>query len=171
MRSQASFSLRRGAGLDEKRLIVDASVAVDLFASKDLHRTETAERLFRCIKLGNVHVYAPRLFLVEVAGVLVRFLPPKLVRDIARRLAEEINIKGDDSYFERSVEIALATGSRGADAYYIGLAEILGAPLATSDRIQSQNARKAGIKAYYILNRGEMEELIKLLGCYKELQR
>ena len=70
-------------------------------------------------------------------------------------------------YFEISIETALKTGSRGADAYYIGLAKILDAPLATSDRVQSQNARKVGIKSFCILNTKELENLIELLDCGK----
>ncbi len=95
----------------------------------------------------------------------MRFLSPNLARDIVKRLNEEIIIIGDDLYFEKSIKIALATGSRGADAYYISLAEILGVPLATSDKVQAQNARKAGVKAFYIPNKRELEELIKLLSC------
>ena len=158
-------SLERGIGLCEKRLVVDASVAVDLFASRDTHRMQVAEKVFRYTTSSSVYVYAPRLFLVEVAGVLVRFMPPSLVRDIVKRLGEEITLTGDDLYFEKSVRIALATGSRGADAYYIGLAEVLDAPLVTSDRVQAQNAGKAGAKAFYILNRKELDELVKLLDC------
>lgn len=159
-----SSSLGRGIDLHEK-LIIDASVAIDLFASKDACRAEAAEKIFRCTSSNDISIYAPRLFLVEVAGVLVRFLSPNIVNDIVKRLSEEIMIIGDDLYFEKSVKIALATGSRGADAYYIGLAETLNAPLATSDKIQAQNARKIGAKAFYILNRRQLEELIKLLSC------
>lgn len=165
MRSQANSSLGRGIDLHEKKLVIDASVAVDLFAGKDPHRTEAAEKVFRCASSNDIYVYAPRLFLVEVAGVLVRFLSHNIVKDIVERLGEEILIIGDDLYFEKSVKIALATGSRGADAYYIGLAEILNAPLATSDKVQARNARKAGVKAFYILNKMELKELIKLLDC------
>ncbi len=165
MRSQVNSSLRRGIDLHEKKLVVDASVAVDLFAGKDPHRTDAAEKVFRCFLSNSIYVYAPRLFLVEVAGVLVRFLSHNIVKDIVERLSEEILIIGDDLYFEKSVKIALATASRGADAYYIGLAETLNAPLATSDKVQAQNARKVGTKSFYILNRRELEELIKLLDC------
>ena len=35
MRSQVNSSLGRGIDLHEKKLIIDASVAVDLFASRD----------------------------------------------------------------------------------------------------------------------------------------
>ncbi len=139
-------------------------MAIDLFAGRDPHRTGMAEKAFRCASSGGIYVYAPRLFLVEIAGVLVKFLSPSIVKDVVERFGEEILITGDDLYFEKSIKIALATGSRGADAYYIGLAETLNAPLATSDKVQAQNARKAGAKAFYILNKRELEELIKLLG-------
>ncbi len=59
-------------------------------------------------------VYAPRLFLTEVAGVLVRFLPPHIVRGVVERLRDEVTLVGDDLYFAEAVEIALSTGSRGA---------------------------------------------------------
>ncbi len=72
---------------------------------------------------------------------------------------------GDDLYFERAVKIALATGSRGADAYYIGLAEAIRAPLATSDKVQAHNAKRVGVRAYYVLDEKELKELIQLFKC------
>ena len=69
---------------------------------------------------------APRLFLAEVAGVLVRFLSPSIVRGVVEGLRDEVTLVGDDLYFTEAVEIALTTGSRGADSYYIGLAKSLG---------------------------------------------
>ncbi len=146
-------------------LVIDASVAVDLFAGREERRILSAEKLFECISRRGVSIYAPRLFLVEVAGVLVRFLPPNIVRDVVERLRDEVILVGDDLYFTVSVEVALATGSRGADAYYIGLAKTLDAPLATSDKVQALNARKSGIRAFYIPDRGDLEGLLTLLKC------
>lgn len=85
-----------------------------------------SETGYRCL--------CPRLFLAEVAGVLVRFLPHNMVRGIVERLRDEVTLVGDDLYFAEAVDIALATGSRGADSYYIGLAETSNALLATSDK-------------------------------------
>jgi len=149
-------------------LVIDASVAIDLFAGRNVQRAALAEEVFRCTASGNISVYAPRLFLVEVAGVLVRFLAPSLVEEVVNRLEEEINIIGDGLYFERAVKIALATGSRGADAYYIGLAEAIEAPLVTSDKVQAQNAKRAGVRAYYVLDERELEELTQLLKCREQ---
>ncbi len=151
------------------KLVIDASLAIDLFAGRDVRRVALAEEVFRCAASSNIRVYVPRLFLVEVAGVLVRFLAPSLVEEVVNRLEEEISIIGDDLYFERAVKIALATGSRGADAYYIGLAEAIRAPLATSDKVQAQNAKRAGVRAYYVLDEKELEELTRLFRCREQL--
>jgi predicted nucleic acid-binding protein len=102
--------------------------------------------VFTCLEArrGNVRLFAPRLFLAELSGVLVRFLPPP-VAGITDRLEAEVAAIGVDLYFFREpVEAALKTGSRGAGSYCIGLAMVLGAVLATSDRVQAVNARRAG---------------------------
>ncbi len=148
-----------------EKLVIDASVAVDLFAGREELRVASAEKVFECVSRGGTGVYAPRLFLAEVAGVLVRFLPPSVVRDVVERLRDEITLVGDDLYFTEAVEIALATGSRGADSYYISLAKTLNAPLATSDRVQALNAKKSKIKSFYILNKQDLEDFLDILNC------
>ena len=55
----------RGVGLTEKGLLViDASIAIDLFAGKDAGRVRSAERVFECVSSKGISVYAPRLFVV-----------------------------------------------------------------------------------------------------------
>ena len=148
-----------------EKLVIDASVAVDLFAAREEHRVASAERVFECVARRGIAVYAPRLFLAEVAGVLVRFLPTNIVRGVVERLRDEVTLVGDDLYFTEAVEIALTTGSRGADSYYIGLAKTLNVPLATSDKVQALNAKESEIKAFYILNRHDLENLLDILNC------
>ncbi len=80
--------------MPERRLVIDASVAVDLFAGREERRVLAAERLFRCLSGKNVKVYVPRLFLVKVAGVLVRFLPQSMVKQVIERLSEEVLLVG-----------------------------------------------------------------------------
>jgi len=159
------FCLGRGVGLNKSGLVVDASLIVDLFAAKDEARALRAEKVLECVKRRKINVYVPRLFLIEVAGVLVRYLTPTTVERVVDTLSNEVILVGDEAYFNISLEIALATGSRGADSYYLGLARILNVPLATSDKVQAQNARKAEIKSFYILNNNELEELIKYMNC------
>jgi predicted nucleic acid-binding protein len=151
--------------LNKDGLVVDASLVVDLFSAKDEARALMAEKVLECVKRRKINVYAPRLFLAEVAGVLVRYLMPSNVERVVDALSSEVILVGDEAYFKVSIEIALATGSRGADSYYLGLAKILNLPLATSDKVQAQNAKKAGIRSFYILNNNELEELMKYMDC------
>ena len=51
--------------------------------------------------------------------------------------------------------------------YYIGLAKTLNAPLATSDKVQALNAKKSEIKAFYIPNKRDLENLLDILNCKK----
>lgn len=106
----------------------------------------SAEKIFGCVARQDTSVFAPHLFLAKVAGILVRFLPPRIVRGVVHRLRNAITLVGDDVYFTEAVETALATGSRDADSYYICLAKTLNAPLATSVRIQALNAKKLSPK-------------------------
>ena len=72
----------------EKYIVLDASVVVDLFAGRDRDRVDAAEKLFKCIKDSgkSIRVFAPRLFMAEVTGVLVRFIPKDAVRNILNRI-------------------------------------------------------------------------------------
>ena len=150
-----------------EKLVIDASVAMDLFAGREELRIVSAEKLFGCVARQGIGVYAPRLFIAEVAGVLARFLPTNIVRGVVERLRDEVTLVGDDLYFAEAMEIALTTGSRGADSYYIGLAKTLNAPLATSDRVQALNAKKSKIPSFYILNKHDLESLLDILNCKK----
>ena len=59
-----SYFPRRGIGLsitgNDKQVVVDASVAIDLFADRDRARVEVAEKIFMCFKVGSdrVEVFA-----------------------------------------------------------------------------------------------------------------
>ncbi|MEB3760628.1 MAG: type II toxin-antitoxin system VapC family toxin [Desulfurococcales archaeon] len=150
-----------------EKLVIDASVAIDLFAGREELRIVSAEKVFECVTKQGIGVYAPRLFLTEVAGVLVRFLSPNIVRGIVERLRDEVTLVGDDLYFTEAVEIALTTGSRGTDSYYIGLAKTLNAPLVTSDKVQALNAKKSKIRSFFILNKHDLENLLDILKCKK----
>jgi hypothetical protein len=55
----------------------------------------------------------------------------------------------------------LETGCRAIDAYFIATAKLANSTLITNDRIMAENARKAGIEAYYLLE--EFEKVKKRL--------
>jgi hypothetical protein len=83
------------------RIIIDTSVYIDLFSERNEKRVQLAEKLFNCTNLlecdpnpwlrhhrrikskGNsVRLYGPRLLLIELAGVLIRYTLPRAVSNI-----------------------------------------------------------------------------------------
>ena len=63
-------------------------------------------------------------------------------------------------------EVAVKTGSRAADAYFIATAKITNSILITNDKVMAKNAKKANIEAYYLI-----EEFDKAVNRIKELQK
>nr|WP_230972348.1 PIN domain-containing protein [Archaeoglobus neptunius] len=59
-------------------------------------------------------------------------------------------------------KIALNTGCRAIDAYFIATAKLTNSVLVTNDRIMAGNARKARVESYYIIN--EFDTAIKRLA-------
>jgi len=65
---------------------------------------------------------------------------------------EHTNIVEEKEIHDEATEIALLSGCRAIDVYYIATAKRLNAILITSDRIMRKNALKVGIETYYILD-------------------
>jgi len=61
------------------------------------------------------------------------------------------------------VEIALLTGCRAVDAYYIATTNHVNAALITNDRVMKYNALKVGVEAYYLLSDNDYSTLISKL--------
>ena len=57
-----------------KRVVVDASLIIDLYTAPDDMRASIAEEVLSWITTGLVEAYAPKLLMVEVLGVLARYL-------------------------------------------------------------------------------------------------
>ena len=60
--------------------------------------------------------------------------------------------------------MAIKTGSRAADAYFIATAKLTNSILITNDKIMARNAKKAGIESYYLI-----EEFGKAVKRLKEI--
>jgi len=58
---------------------------------------------------------------------------------------------GEGLIHDKAAEIALLTGCRAVDAYYIATAKHANAILITNDRAMKNNASKAGVEAYYLM--------------------
>ena len=69
--------------------------------------------------------------------------------EIIKDILSEVKLipNPDDLAFE----VALKTGSRATDAYFIATAKLTNSILITNDRIMSTNAKKYGVEAYYLI--------------------
>ena len=138
-----------------KRVVVDASVIIDLYAAPDDRRASIAEEVMSWITGGFVEAYAPKLLVVEVLGVLARYLSEEKL-ELVTSSFPPIKLVSEEVFYDEAVRIARRTGSRAADAYYVATASTINGMLLTNDRRQKQDARKAGVKAYYLIEEIEM---------------
>ncbi len=144
-------------------VVVDTSVFVDSILEFDEYRTKIAEDLLETIQNESLEIVNPVLFRVELAGVLSRKLPENRVKLIVEDILEDVKLipNPDDLAFE----VAIKTGSRAADAYFIATAKLTNSILVTNDRIMVKNAKKAGIDAYYLI-----EEFDKAVERLKKIK-
>jgi len=141
--------------LASKRVVVDASVVIDLYAAPDDRRASIAEEVMSWVTAGFVEAYAPKLLVVEVLGVLARYLSEEKLELVASSFPP-IKLVPEEVFYDEAVKIARRTGSRAADAYYIATALTINGILLTNDRHQKQSARKAGVEAYYLVEEIEI---------------
>lgn len=143
--------------------VVDTSVFVDSILEYDKSRTKMAEDLLEIIQNASLEIVDPFLFKVELAGVLSRKLPRNRVELIVKDILEDVRLipNPDDLAFE----VAIKTGSRAADAYFIATAKLTNSILITNDKIMVNNARGYGIEAYYLI-----EEFDKAVERLKEIK-
>ncbi|MDK2464037.1 MAG: type II toxin-antitoxin system VapC family toxin, partial [Candidatus Korarchaeota archaeon] len=121
-------------------VVVDASVWLDLFNEADPARRELAESFFESVR--GMEPLEPALFKVELAGLLARRFSEETVESVVGSLSARARIIEDPS--DLAYRVALVTGSRAADAYYIATAKLTGSILISNDRRQVDGARKAG---------------------------
>ena len=145
--------------------VVDTSVFADyyfLYPRKPERHERAREVLDRLSSLG-LPVYEPFLFEVELRAVLVRRIKPEQVLEIVGIVLRHVNVIGEKLIHDKAAEIALLTGCRAVDAYYIATAKHVNAILITNDKAMKYNALKAGVKAYYLLNDEDYKALISKL--------
>jgi len=74
-----------------------------------------------------------------------------------------VNVIREELIHDKAAEIALLSGCRAVDAYYIATAKHANAILITDDKVMRNNALKTGIKTYYLLNDNDYNTLINKL--------
>ncbi len=136
-------------------IVVDTSVFVDAIIPFRRERHELSLKLFDTLSSRNVPIVAPLLLVVELSGVLARYKPASVVEEHVSRIAGFVNLLDYSVLHEEARRVALSTGCRAADAFFIAAARVTGSILVSSDRRQVSSARHAGVEAYYLLDEFE----------------
>ena len=138
-------------------IVVDTSVWVDLFVPKNEVRSDLAEKAFEVIEEKEMEIYAPKLFVIEFTSMMKRLVG----NVIPTSVFDKINLLDEAVIFETAKDVALKAHPRAADAYFIATAKLTNSLLITNDRIMANNAKKARIEAYYLIE--EFDEVIQHL--------
>jgi predicted nucleic acid-binding protein len=124
-------------------LVVDASVWVARFVPQDEFHGRVRSWLDRQRLTGNKFL-APALLLTEVAGAISRRTGAIA---LGKRTAERLDslpglrlVQMDQTLVREATRLAAELDLRGADAYYIAVADRLEIPLVTLDNDQGQRA-------------------------------
>ena len=132
-------------------IVLDASVIVDALLPRLGERHKRARSLLEVLAERRARVYAPRIMLVELASVLSREKDPALVRELVEELASSISVLGEEKLFDLAYELAFEVRGRAVDAYYVAAAKLTKSILVTCDETMADNAKKAGVEAYFFI--------------------
>ena len=142
-------------------IVLDTSVLVDAIIPFDSERHRKSTTVLEMISSKELVVFEPKLLVVELSAVLARYRSRHIVVNHVNEIVRHVNLVEYEELHETAFDIALSTGCRAIDAFFIGCAKETNSILVSSDKIQVSNARKAGIEAYYLLE--EYDELLARL--------
>lgn len=137
-------------------IVVDTSVFIDLLFEYNSSRTQSAEELFSILEENDLTVLEPDLFKIELMGQIARRVKRDLAPKICEEIFKELAFVRTSDIFDEALSIALETGSRAADSFYIAAAKVDKATLISNDRFQIESAKKSGIEVYNLLHDKEL---------------
>ncbi|RLF02119.1 MAG: PIN domain-containing protein [Thermoprotei archaeon] len=143
-------------------IVLDTSVFVDAIIPFRKDRHELASGVIDLISEKGLELYEPKLLIVELSGILIRFKTIDTVKEHIESILTFINILNYHELHEISLEVALSTGCRAIDAFFIACAKRTDSILISNDELQVLNARRAGVKSFYLLK--EFETIRQELG-------
>ena len=132
-------------------IVFDTSVFVDAIIPFDCERHRMSATVLDVVSKRGLEVFEPKLLVVELSAVLSRYRPRGVVVNHVNEVMKYVNVVEYGELHETALSVALSTGCRAIDAFFVGCAKETDSILVSSDRVQVLNARKAGIKVYYLL--------------------
>ena len=144
-------------------LVIDVSVFIDRLFIYDEERSRRARSLFKLIGEKELNIFEPQVFGIELVSQLVRRKPRDIAKELYSKIMEKV-IVIDEIEYDSLLDIALTTGCRAIDAFYIAVANIISAILVSADKVMVNNARKYGVEAYYIHNLNDYNSLVSRIN-------
>ena len=92
-----------------KRIAIDVSVIIDLYAVSNDVRASIAEEVASWAAKNLVEAYAPKSLVVEVFGVLARHLSREEL-DLVAASFPPIRLVPEEAFHDKAIEIARSTG-------------------------------------------------------------
>ncbi len=142
-------------------IVVDASIFIDLIFEYNSQRTQSAEELFLILEKDGIPIVEPDLFKIELAGQIARRIKKDLAPKICDEIFQELDFVSFSNLFDAAFDIALKTGSRAIDSFYIATAKVKDAILISNDKFQVGSAKESGIEVYNLLQ--DQEQISKRL--------
>jgi len=137
-------------------IVVDTSVFIDLLFEYDSKRTGSSEELVSILEENALTIVEPDLFKVEVTGQIARRVQKEKAAKICEEVFAGMVFVETSRIFEEALSIALETGSRASDSFYIACARIQKSLLVSNDKYQIDSARRSGIEVYNLLHDQEL---------------
>jgi len=147
-------------------IIIDTSVFIDGIFKFDENRHKIAKEVFRVIQSRGLSVAVPEVFRIELIGQLVRRMGKEDALKMYNEIISRVKVITVEKLRELAFSIAYDTGCRAIDSYFIATAKLTNSILITNDRIMTNNAKKAYIESYYLI-----EDFNKPINRIKELQQ
>jgi len=137
-------------------IVIDTSVFIDLLFEYDSERTRCAEETFSIIEESALTIIEPDIFKVELVGQISRRTTVERALKICEEIFAELVFVENSKIYDEAFSIALETGSRASDAFYIASAMQGRSILISNDKYQIKSADKSGIEVYNLLHDGEL---------------
>jgi len=143
-------------------LVIDVSVFIDRLFIYSEERSNRARNVFRIVDQRGYNIFEPQVFGIELASQLIRRKPRNIAERIYNEVMERI-ILVEEIEYDLLLDVALKTGCRAIDTYYIATASVVDGILISADKVMVANARRYGIDAYYIHDAREYSGLMSKL--------
>ncbi|MCS7365447.1 MAG: type II toxin-antitoxin system VapC family toxin [archaeon GB-1867-035] len=147
-------------------IIIDTSTFIDAIIPFKKDRHKISLNLLNKISQLNLIIYEPKIFIIELSGVLTRYKPKEAVINHLNKIIPAINLIEYNEIHNLALEIALQTSCRAIDALFMASAKHTNSILISNDKTQIKNAKKANIEAYYLPK--EHTTAIKRIEKYKQ---